>query len=695
MRTRCWMLLAVIGILCALTIPAKAVPRMVIVEGFTQWNCPYCADWNPAERTKLRQIGSANAIGFKVHAWFPGANNDPMYLWNSSEAAARVHRYGVDDPNEGGVPDGYIDGATRIIRENPPATGAHFIAQLNARHNVPAPCTISLRATASGPSTTTVDVTGTITATDSALANTYLYLVLVTDSARYIGGSNGERDFFNVFRDLWPGASGRAVSVALGGTYDFSATLNKDSTWDPDLLTVIAFLQDPAPGGLFNGGYVHQGAWVEVMMPYGVEMTNSDPTQYLGDAGTDQVYTFHLRNRGHNDDTYWVSLRGSFPGNWIRSIEAIGVPGNPDSIQVPLASHADTWITVHVNPNGQRGSTQFSVNVSSPASETATAAKAFRFMVHPEILVVNDDAGAESNVLPYYLTVLSGVDNSRWGYWNWQAQTLDAVALENADLLIWYTGGSPNGGSLDDTEQSVLRDYLDYGGNLLLTGQGIARDISTSSLLSNYLHTVYDSLSVRRRDITGVSGEVTSDGLSFSITGGDGASNQQRPCAIHPADAMASVNWNFAGVPGHAGVRVQGPNYRAIFMAFGFEAINDAAIRTTVMMRAVDWLLNIDAVDDHPLTAPRDFVLDQNYPNPFNPETVIPFSLPERAYVSLKVYDLLGHEVATLVQGTMNAGTYRARFDGHALASGVYFYRIEAQAGAMARVATRKLVLLK
>jgi hypothetical protein len=88
---------------------------------------------------------------------------------------------------------------------------------------------------------------------------------------------------------------------------------------------------------------------------------------------------------------------------------------------------------------------------------------------------------------------------------------------------------------------------------------------------------------------------------------------------------------------------------------------------------------------------PTGFALEQNYPNPFNPATTILYSLPQRALVTLKVYNLLGQEVAILENGIKNAGAYSALFDGRNLASGVYFYRL--QAGAM--TSTRKFVLLK
>ncbi|MBK8127771.1 MAG: T9SS type A sorting domain-containing protein [bacterium] len=90
-------------------------------------------------------------------------------------------------------------------------------------------------------------------------------------------------------------------------------------------------------------------------------------------------------------------------------------------------------------------------------------------------------------------------------------------------------------------------------------------------------------------------------------------------------------------------------------------------------------------------TLPTEFALLQNYPNPFNPETVIEFALPHAARTSLKVYDVLGREVATLIDAPMNAGVQRVKFNAGALASGVYFYRIEAGKFQSAR----KMVVMK
>ncbi len=89
--------------------------------------------------------------------------------------------------------------------------------------------------------------------------------------------------------------------------------------------------------------------------------------------------------------------------------------------------------------------------------------------------------------------------------------------------------------------------------------------------------------------------------------------------------------------------------------------------------------------------APLRFALEQNYPNPFNPTTGVRFQVPEVSDVKLVVYDILGREVAVLVNERKSAGTYEARFDASGLSSGVYIYRLTAGM----YVQSRKMVLLK
>jgi len=88
---------------------------------------------------------------------------------------------------------------------------------------------------------------------------------------------------------------------------------------------------------------------------------------------------------------------------------------------------------------------------------------------------------------------------------------------------------------------------------------------------------------------------------------------------------------------------------------------------------------------------PGEFRLEQNYPNPFNPSTNITFSIAEDAYTTLTVFDILGREVARLVDGSMAAGNYSVTFSGKDLANGVYLYRLDAGE----QHVTKRMMLLK
>jgi len=112
--------------------------------------------------------------------------------------------------------------------------------------------------------------------------------------------------------------------------------------------------------------------------------------------------------------------------------------------------------------------------------------------------------------------------------------------------------------------------------------------------------------------------------------------------------------------------------------------INDP-LRAAINARTTDTL--------HPVeeALPTEYALETSYPNPFNPTTTIRFDLPQADHVTLKVYDVQGREVATLVSGSLSAGRHRVAWDANGLASGTYFYQL--RAGSF--IQTRLMLLLK
>ena len=100
--------------------------------------------------------------------------------------------------------------------------------------------------------------------------------------------------------------------------------------------------------------------------------------------------------------------------------------------------------------------------------------------------------------------------------------------------------------------------------------------------------------------------------------------------------------------------------------------------------------INLTDIGEHH-SNPTEYRLYDNYPNPFNPSTTIRYSIPEASFTSIKIYDVLGNEVSSLVNETKSAGTYAVEFNANDLSSGIYYYAL--QAGSFNE--TRKMILLR
>jgi hypothetical protein len=113
-----------------------------------------------------------------------------------------------------------------------------------------------------------------------------------------------------------------------------------------------------------------------------------------------------------------------------------------------------------------------------------------------------------------------------------------------------------------------------------------------------------------------------------------------------------------------------------------FDPNNDIVIKTASLSVGINNESN---------TVPAEFSLHQNYPNPFNPSTSIRYYVPVNSHVSIKVFDVTGKQIMELVNGVKQAGIYETSFDAANLASGIYFYRMEA--GKFSSV--MKMILIK
>jgi photosystem II stability/assembly factor-like uncharacterized protein len=161
---------------------------------------------------------------------------------------------------------------------------------------------------------------------------------------------------------------------------------------------------------------------------------------------------------------------------------------------------------------------------------------------------------------------------------------------------------------------------------------------------------------------------------------------------------MVSGSEVFAGVNGVYLSRDNGQTWTRVSQGLGYYSVLSLAISAdyvyaglvmgnSIWRRPIEELVTSVHLSNE---APGEFRLEQNYPNPFNPSTTISFQLPTQSHVALTVFDVLGREIATLVNETKESGSYEVTWDAAGVASGVYYYLLKSGG----HVATKKLVLL-
>ena len=308
----------------------------------------------------------------------------------------------------------------------------------------------------------------------------------------------------------------------------------------------------------------------------------------------------------------------------------------------------------------------------------------------PNILLVDDDGGALGD------TVASIVlDSLEMVYRHWDVSTQGVPSdLEDYEAVIWRCGHATS--TLDQAEIDTLTNFLDGGGRLFISGTNIASDLQGAIFLSNYLHLDFNG-ETGSPVVQGVPGDPIGDGLSMFLSSLPADQDQVLPVS----GGIECFNY-FTGQP--CGIWFEG-DYKVVTFSFAFEDIqwhpsfNDPP---EVIASVLDWLEVGVGVSRPESSMPLEFSLSQNYPNPFNPTTTISFDLPEASRVKLAIYNMMGQEVATLVNGIQPAGHQNAIWEGKSdsgipLASGLYFCRLQAEGLSSGKDFTRinKMLLLK
>ncbi len=310
-----------------------------------------------------------------------------------------------------------------------------------------------------------------------------------------------------------------------------------------------------------------------------------------------------------------------------------------------------------------------------------------------DLFLTGEDSSGYS---AYYESALDSL-GIKWNFWNTGSKGVppyDQCSLLRKNIAIYFSGNSIS--AIDSSTLAGMAAAFAGGTGLYITGQDIVERNASAELFSGLLHTGF-AANTATEYVAGAGGDLM-DGFAFFTSGGSGAQNQLSRDVLTPlsAGAVPMMSYTGMGDTSVAALRIPGGagSGKAIVAGFGFEAISSESERREMMRRVIGYLDGSIVLGVRPVrnaTRPHEFRLSQNYPNPFNPGTTIGYAIAQAGVVTLTVYDILGREIAALVNERKPAGNYSVTWDAGNLPGGVYYYRLRSGTSG----ATMKMLLLK
>ena len=364
----------------------------------------------------------------------------------------------------------------------------------------------------------------------------------------------------------------------------------------------------------------------------------------------------------------------------------IGIaPGNSSSVNDTLANFpvilsADEKYVVFANglltggylPNPDGRNTGFTLFVKPMAQETGTGSGVDLFVLHgstdaPTVDVKAREAGnlvlvndaAYSDITPYF-TVPAG------------NYTLDLYLADGTTLVASFI--APLAGLGGGAASVFASGFLDPSGNQNGAPFGLFAALADGSVIELPSGVVPVELSSFSANV---------NGTDVNLTWSTATETNNNGFEVQRKSGSEFVTIGF--------VRGKGTTTEIQNYSFTDSKLSIGSYSYRLKQVDFDGSFEYSSVVNVDLTAPTVFALEQNYPNPFNPSTLISYSIPQNSFVTLKVYDIIGNEVATLVNQTQSAGKYDVRFDASNLSNGVYMYSIKTDNFS----STKKMILMK
>ncbi len=648
--------------------------RIAFFEHFTNASCAPCASQNPVFEANIMDKNKGNYIHMAYHTVWPG--RDPMNAYNKDEVNTRVRFYNVS-----GVPTIVLQGNAH--NGSPTSVSQDIMNRVIATSS---PLRITVSESSNGTTRTVQAKISTLGQVATAGLRVRAAVLESHISYSTPPGSNGEKEFANVFRNFLNTAEGESFApAAIGESADLSWTYDLNTAeWDTTKISAVVWVQSESSNEVINAG--------AAFLPM-VELVMDDTQFKKGTAQGATTFQARVDNFGADDANVRLSIAGGQPGDWAveYAVDGSTYTGEAD-VLVPAGQSMPVIVTVTVGDDP--GLADYALTMQSlDDSELSAQMLGFGVIAGVTDIVINNDNswGADGEMATKdfesaYLDGLTAAGSTTHASTSLSTfmRAFDAGMLDDVDHLYFNVGWTFP--ALPDNFSRAMLGFLGEGGNLLLAGQDVGWDVfdpnghGTSAARAFYRTYLFANWN-EDGDGSNASVSFAAEDLVFGGTESAalqnvyGKSSQNvdyfYPDVIRPTPQGVSIGYYNGNTEKVAAIRGAKNDFKTVYLGFGLEQVADADVRNEIMTLTWQWFHGIISSVEYD-AAVRALSLGQNYPNPAGAQTVIPLDAAPRER-NLRVYDQMGRLVdsrrvpANATQLRIPTGDYRP---------GTYYYQL-------------------
>jgi len=663
------------------------VRRIVLMEVVTNSGCGNCAVSNEI-MNRFYENYFGGVISVRYHASWPDIS-DPMFQADSVDNNARTDYYGVTY-----TPQYFMDGVSKGAAEDE----ERMFREMNNDLIKKAPVWIDIDADITADS---VKFNVIITAYENIDSGNLRLRTAIVERLKQFTvppGANGEKDFPDVMRKMLPDFNGidfPSMQRGNSATYSFTCAVNPIWNWKD--LAVVAWIQDDNTKNIIQSN---------INIPTVIIEPEQDDFLVVQQNQTITNY-FKIKNQNNKPVSVLLNSKTNpLINGWSFDFDSLGIT---------IASHDSLLFTASVSTdtNSSMLSAQLIVkNINDYLPYHFKNSFIAASQEQPLVIINKNKTTILTERISPVLDSLN-LDYSVIGSFETKHWINRFAQLNISSGMLFSEDSYP---SYTKSDIVFLISLLDSGKPVLVSGENISASRSdfaeARTFYDDYLDAQFVSIDSADFVYSTVDNPVITLG-TFNLSGYYTPAPEVITSRTGNSIPILTLNSSYEGVVGLA----NSTSSMTIYLGFGIGQVDNFYSRKELIREIFTWfgILRPVGISDISETVPNRFLLEQNYPNPFSAKegyTSISFFVPdnnnEEGYsteiissknnnsgttsnISLKVYNLLGQEVQTLVNKKLQPGNYSVQFSSNNLPSGIYFYRLVSGKNKI----TRKMILIR